>query len=83
MKASIFIKCLFFLPMIIFADYMIMVLLGCVCSLFGAGDGFYCGPFCIVGKLVLVLSAIFFGYLIYPDIKTTIKHKTDGAATEK
>lgn len=83
MKAPLFIKIFLILPAILLVDYLFMVLLGCATCLFGFGDEFYCGPFCIVGKLILVLSAIFFGYLIYPDIKTIIKHKIDGPATEK
>jgi hypothetical protein len=83
MKAPLFIKFLLVLPTILFADYLLMSLLGCATCLFGLGDEFYCGPFCIVGKLILVLSAIFFGYIIYPDIKTALKSKNNGAPAKK
>jgi hypothetical protein len=83
MKAPLFIKFFLVLPVILFADYLFMVLMGCATCLFGFGDEFYCGPFCIVGKIILVLSAIFFGYIIYPDIKTVFKLKKNGPATEK
>ena len=80
MKASIFVKLFFVLPLILFVDYMLMALLGCTTCLFGFGNEFYCGPFCLAGKIILALSAIFFGYLIYPDIKANIKSKRHGAS---
>jgi len=69
MKASILVKMLIILPIILLVDYVLMVLLGCATCLFGFGDDFYCGPYCMAGKAILLLSAILFGYLIFPDIK--------------
>jgi hypothetical protein len=80
MKASFFIKLFFVLPLILFVDYILMALLGCTTCLFGLGEKFYCGTFCLAGKIILVLSAIFFGYLIYPDIKSIFKPKKNGAS---
>ena len=80
MKASILLKFFVFLPLIIFVDYLLMAFIGCTSCLFSLGDGFYCGPFCLAGKIILVLSSIFFGYLIYPDIKAIIKAKKHGAS---
>lgn len=82
MKASLFIKVLFVLPLILFADYLIMALLGCTTCLFGLGDEFYCGPFCLAGKIILALSVMFFGYLVSPEIKALLKSKKNVAATE-
>jgi hypothetical protein len=73
MKASILVKLLLVLPLMLFADYLLMALLGCSTCLFGLGDAFYCGPFCIAGKIILALSLIFFAFLIYPDIKNLYK----------
>jgi hypothetical protein len=83
MKAPLFIKLFLVLPLILFADYLIMAILGCTTCLFGLGDAFYCGPFCIAGKIILALSLLFFGYLIYPDIKKLFKLKENGASQEK
>jgi hypothetical protein len=69
MKASLLVKLLLVFPVILFADYIIMALLGCAGCLLGFGNGFFCGPYCLVGKAILLLSAVFFGYLIYPDFK--------------
>lgn len=80
MKASLFIKVFLILPLILFADYILMAILGCSTCLFGFGNEFYCGPFCLVGKIILALSAIFFGYLIFPDIKALIRPKKDGSS---
>jgi len=82
MKASIFFKVFFILPLILFADYILMALLGCSTCLFGLGDGFYCGPFCIAGKIILALSAVFFMYLIYPEIKFFLRSKRNGTTAE-
>jgi len=70
------------LPLILFVDYILMALSGCPTCLFGFGDEFYCGPFCLAGKIILALSAVFFGYLIYPEIKVLLKSKKNVAATE-
>ncbi len=80
MKASIFLKFFFVLPLIIFIDYLLMTIIGCATCLFGFGEDFYCGSFCLAGKIILALSAIYFGYLIYPDIKAVFKHKKHGAS---
>jgi hypothetical protein len=82
MKASILVKVFFVLPLILFVDYMLMALLGCSTCLFGFGNEYYCGPFCLAGKIILVLSVLFFGFLIYPDIRKLIKSKKNVPATE-
>lgn len=69
MKTSLWIKLLLVLPLILLADYLLMVVLGCASCLFGLGDDYYCGGYCLTGKLILLASAIFFLFLIYPDIK--------------
>ena len=82
MKASLIVKVFLILPLILLADYLLMALLGCSTCLFDFGDEFYCGPFCITGKIILALSAIFFVYLIYPEIKTLIRSKKNGTTAE-
>jgi hypothetical protein len=78
MKTSLLIKFLLVLPLILFVDYLLMALLGCVTCLFGFGDEFYCGPFCLAGKIILALSLVIFGYIIYPDIKKLFILKKNG-----
>ena len=80
MKASLFIKIFLVFPLLLFVDYLIMAILGCTTCLFGLGNEFYCGPFCLAGKIVLALSAVFFIYLVYPDIKAIVKTKKHGAS---
>jgi len=80
MKAPLFIKLFLVLPLLLFADYIIMALLGCSTCLFGLGNDFYCGPFCLAGKIVLALSAIFFIYLISPDLRALFRSKKNGAS---
>jgi hypothetical protein len=83
MKKPVIIKFLLVLPLIIFVDYIIMAVLGCVTCLFGFGEDFYCGSFCLAGKIILALSAVFFGYLIYPDIRAFFNQHTDGTTKQK
>jgi hypothetical protein len=81
MKASVFLKFFFVLPLILFVDYLIMALIGCTTCLFSLGEEFYCGSFCLAGKIILALSLIFFGYLVYPDFKGIFKHNKNGASS--
>jgi hypothetical protein len=75
MKTSIWIKLLLVLPLLLLFDYVLMVILGCSTCLFGFGKDFYCGPYCLVGKIILGLSALFFIYLIYPNIRQIFKRE--------
>ena len=58
MKGVMIFKVCIIVPLVIFIDYVVMILLGSVAHVVGCGDGFYCGPFCIVGKILLGLSVI-------------------------
>lgn len=69
MKTKILFKIFLVLPLILIFDYVLMVLLGCATCLFGFGTDFYCGTYCLIGKVILLLSALFLGFLIFPDIK--------------
>lgn len=75
MKTSIIAKVFLILPLILIADYVFMVVLGCSACQFGLGASFYCGTYCFIGKGILLLSAGLFIYLLYPDLKLLIKHK--------
>jgi len=83
MKASFYIKIFFVLPLLLFADYVLMALIGCTTCLFELGDNFYCGPFCLAGKIILALTTVFFGYLIFPEIRGVFKSKSYGTSTDK
>jgi len=83
MKASLMRNFFVVLPVILFVDYFLMVLLGCASCLFGFGNDFYCGSYCLVGKLILLLSAIFFVYLIYPDIAHLMKSGRNATTTKE
>ena len=83
MKTSIIVKVFVVLPILMFVDYILMVLLGCATCLFGFGSDFYCGPYCFVGKIILSLSAIFFLFLIFADIKEIFKKLLGNATSTK
>jgi len=73
MKAPLWVKFSFYLPAILLADYVAMAILGCTTCLFGLGNDFYCGGFCIIGKIILAVSGAFFLFLIYPDMVKLFK----------
>lgn len=70
MKNQVYFKVFLILPLILFVDWMIMVVIGCASCLFGVGSNFYCGSYCLIGKGILLLSVVFFTfYLLFPFIK--------------
>jgi hypothetical protein len=74
MKTQLLLKVVLVLPLVLFVDWVLMILLGCASRLFGTGDTFYCGSYCLLGKGILFLSALFFLCLLYPDFKKIRKH---------
>jgi len=83
MKTLIITKFLFVLPAILFVNYLIMTLIGCTTCLFGLGEDFYCGAYCTIGKILLGLTAVFFFFLILPDIKALIKNNRNAKTQEE
>jgi hypothetical protein len=83
MKPSIFIKVFLVLPVILFIDYLFMALLGGVAGIFNLSNDFYCGTYCNIGKIVFALSAIFFLFLIFPDIAAIFKTHINGPSTKE
>jgi len=75
MKKSILIKVVLGLPLILFADWVLMTIFGCGALTMGAENDFYCGTYCLIGKGVLLLSAILFLSLFLPEIKQFLGHK--------
>jgi len=67
MKTEILSKVLLLLPTILFVDFLLMTLLGCLTNQLGFGEDFYCGLFCDIGKGILLLSALIFVYLLLPE----------------
>jgi len=83
MKTTNLIKALLVMPVILFIDYILMALFGCFTGIFNPGNDFYTGTYCSVGKIVLVISAIFFLIVIFPGIVTIFKIKTNGPPSKK
>jgi hypothetical protein len=79
MKTSLILKLVIALPILLFIDYLLMVLLGCATCLFGFDENFKCSNYCIIGKSVLFISIVVFGIIVYPDIKGLIKMRRNGA----
>ncbi len=83
MKTTVLVKLGLVFPLILLVGYLIMVLLGCSSCLFGFGTDYYCNTYCLIGKVILLLSTIIFGLIIYPDIKAVFKHNKYVATPEK
>jgi len=83
MKTQMLLKALVVFPLILFADYILMAAIGCATCLFGFGDTFYCGPFCLIGKTVLGISAILFFYIISPNFLKSNKNSNYAKTTEE
>jgi hypothetical protein len=45
MKKTLLLKLVFGLPLVIFVDYLLMAILGCISCLFGFGDDYFCGTY--------------------------------------
>lgn len=73
MKTSMVIKVFLFLPLVLFLDYILLVFVGCAGCIFGLGDKFYCGSYCIFGKLLLGLSLVFIIILLTPHLVELFK----------
>lgn len=76
MNTALLIKFGIILPLLLFVDYLLMAALGCISCLFGVGDGWYCGTYCLLGKGLLLLSAIVFFALVFPDIRKIYRERT-------
>jgi len=83
MKTKLIVKLIVVLPFILLVDYIIMVFLGCAGCLFGVGENFQCNSYCIIGKSILLLSAVLFGYYVSNDVKVMMRNFKHGAPTEK
>lgn len=70
---DIVLKSAFLIPMILFVDYLIMAIVGCTSCLFGFTNNFYSCTYCIIGKILLVISAVVYVLLIIPDVKSIFK----------
>lgn len=69
MKTTLILKLVIGLPLVIFIDYLLMAILGCVTCLLGFGDDYYCGSYCLLGKGLLLLSAVLYGWYLFPEIR--------------
>jgi len=82
MKALI-VKILIVLPILVFVNYVLMAIVGCTASGFGCENSFYCGVYCVIGKLFLVLTVIFFFFFIFQDLKNIFNIQKNVPTSEK
>jgi hypothetical protein len=72
---DIALKALVMLPIIAFIDYLIMIVVGCSCSLFGFGSNFYECTFCTIGKIVMIVSLLAFLFVVSLDVISYFKQR--------
>jgi hypothetical protein len=69
LKNRVLFKIVVGLPVLLFIDYLIMVILGCASCLLGFGDSYFCGTYCLFGKGLLLLSFLLYGGYLYQDLR--------------
>jgi hypothetical protein len=79
MKTTLLLKVVIGLPIVIFADYLLMAILGCVSCLLGFGDDYFCNSYCLLGKGLLLLSAVLYGWFLFPEIKKLFHAKSQSS----
>jgi hypothetical protein len=60
-----FFKWLLIIPALLFADWLIMVFIGCLSGLCHAGNKFFCSVYCFTGITLLSVTALYIVYLIF------------------
>jgi hypothetical protein len=59
-----------------------MALIGCVAGMLQCDSDFYCGPFCLIGKILGGVTLFLFFFSILPDIKALLNIQKH-ASTQK
>ncbi len=73
MKPSIA-KWLLIIPSLLFLDWIILIVVGCLSNLCHAKDEFYCTDYCYFGITLISITLMFILYLIY---NRSLHQKTD------
>jgi hypothetical protein len=63
MKNS-FVKILLLVPSLLFLDWLIMIIAGCISNMCGAEDHFFCTIYCNFGIVLMVSTFLFMVYLV-------------------
>jgi hypothetical protein len=61
-------KWLLIVPALLFADWILMIMIGCISGLCHANDQFYCTVYCKLGIFLLSTTALYFMFLVYQEI---------------
>jgi len=62
---SAVVKWLLIISALLFADWLIMIFLGCFSGLCHASNKYFCSVYCYIGIGLLTLTAFILGYLIF------------------
>lgn len=71
------------LPVVCFSCYILMAIVGCVAGFFHCGNDFYCGPFCLIGKIIGGFAVFLFFFSILPDIKAFLNIRKHASSKKK
>lgn len=58
-------KWILVIPSLLFLDWIIMIIVGCISNACGANDKYFCTVFCNVGIVILTLTLLAMVFLIY------------------
>jgi hypothetical protein len=67
MRTTLF-KWLLIIAVLLFADWIIMAVLGCFSSICHATDKFFCSEYCYIGISLLTITVFIIGYLLYNNL---------------
>lgn len=67
------IKWLLIFSALLFADWVLMILLGCLSGICQVDERFYCSVYCVIGKVLLASTAGLVIYLLIKFISKKIK----------
>ena len=62
---QIILKLFLFIPPLLFLDWIIMIVVGCISNIFGANNNFFSTIYCYFGITLVVLTFSFIVYVIY------------------
>ena len=71
---TILVKSLLIIPVILFLDWVIMIIIGSLSNIFGATDKYFCSVYCNFGITLLIATLIIAAFLI---ARQNLQHKVD------
>jgi len=69
---NIILKSTLLIPVLLFADYLLIMIMGCIAGIFDSTANFYECDFCTIGKVILSISIAALVIILWTDIKLVL-----------